>query len=254
MSQQIYLTAPQIETAVRKIYVKNGYLCLSQVRNGTGFERRTTRTADMVAVSTWPSRGLFIEGIEIKSSKSDLQRELERPDKAEEIASYCRHWWLACAVGLDEGVMLPPNWGVISVNDKLVAKISKPAAVLTPKPMDALLVCSMLRSFAESYVPLSEVEPRIKAACEVERKNWEAGQSNRLSNLELAVKAFHESSGIDLMNNRWEAGNIGMAVKLISSLRGRPVDEIASAKASLRAGLESIEAALSVLDAPVSSE
>lgn len=167
----LYLQADQISAAVRKLYAKNGYVVLSQVRNGTGYAR-PDRTADMLVVSTWPSRGLHAEGIEIKSSRSDLMRELSKPEKADEIARYCQHWWLAVPEGLITADMIvPETWGVITVNEKLNAKHSRP---------------------------------------------------------------------------------VGAAVKLIAELRGRPVDQIAAAKQALSAGISAIDAALRVMDAPLS--
>ena len=47
---------------------------LSQVRNGTGY-LRTTRTADALAMSLWPSRGLHLYGFEIKVRKSDWKKD-----------------------------------------------------------------------------------------------------------------------------------------------------------------------------------
>ena len=52
-----------------------------------GFERRQVRTADMMAISTWPSRGLYAVGIEIKVNSSDLAKELASPSKADDIAN-----------------------------------------------------------------------------------------------------------------------------------------------------------------------
>lgn len=245
---QLYLTSSQIDSAVRKLYSKNGYIVLSQVRNGTGYERRQVRTADMVAISTWPSRGLSIEGIEVKSDKSDLRREIENPAKADAIATYCHSWWLAFPTGLDEGVMIPPNWGTISVNEKLVAKITKPASALEPKPMDALLVCSILRNFSEGYIPLAEVEPRIQAAREEERKVAQSNKGYREKELEDILKDFSGHSGIDLRLHRWTAGKIGEAVKLIVALQDRPISEILRARQCLSDGLAGIDAALSALD------
>lgn len=248
---QLHLTSSQIELAVRELYKKNGYVVLSQVRNGTGYEKRA-RTSDMLAVSTWPSRGLFIEGIEIKSDKGDLRRELENPAKAEEIAAYCQHWWIACALGLTDGLLIPPNWGVIAVSETLKAKVIKPAATLNPKPLDALLVCSILRNFAEGYVPMAEVNPLVAAAREEGRKGGQFDRSHRLTQLEDCIVRFKTASGIDLMGDRghpiWNMGAIGDAVKLIVALEGKPVNEIARAKAALVAGVSAIDAALAVMD------
>lgn len=247
-TQQLYLTATQIDAAVRKLYAKNGYVVLSEVRNGTGYEKRV-RTADMVVISTWPSRGLFAEGIEIKSDKGDLRRELEHPEKADEIARFCTRWWIAIPEGLSEGLLIPANWGIISVDDKLKATVSKPGLMLTPVTMDALFVCSVLRNFSEGYVPMAEVQPLIAKAKEEERKNAEHNKGYRLKELEEKLKAFLEHSGIDLLNEKsWGMRSIGEAVRLIAALREQPINNIIQAKQSLSAGLSAIDAALDILD------
>ena len=247
-SKGLFLRADQIDQAVRELYRKGGYTVLSQVRNGTGFER-APRTADVLAISTWPSRGLFAEGIEIKVSKSDLVKELSMPQKAHEIARYCKHWWLAVSEGLvDETVMVPPTWGVIEVNDKLKAKVTRRAEVLEAAPMDALFVCSILRNFSESYVHCSEIESRIKTAREEEQKRADTMRGYRLKELETAFQRFKAASGIDLITDRghpvWEIGEIGKAVKLITSLRHSPIEEIQAIQATLQASLAAVEEAL----------
>lgn len=248
---QIYLTAIQIDGAVRKLYSKNGYVVLSEVRNGTGYARRTVRTADMVAVSTWPSRGLFLEGIEIKSDKYDLQRELERPEKADAMAGYCRLWWLACAEGLTDGLMIPPNWGVITVDKKLVAKVSQQAKSLEPKPMDELLVCSILRNFAEGYIPRTDLNPLLADAREAERIRAQADIGHRHKQLEKAVTEFQDASGIEILSPNgyasWELGRIGEAVKILIAMKNKPLEEIRAARDSMKAMVECIDTALGLI-------
>jgi hypothetical protein len=247
----MYLKAGQIYAAVRALYAKNGYTVLSEVRNGTGFSK-AVRTADMLAISTWPSRGLYCEGFEIKSSRSDLARELATPEKADEIAKYCLYWWLAVPEGLvSEGMLVPPAWGVIEVNDKLKATVRVKAKALQPVPMDELFVCAVLRNFAESHIPLAEVEPKIEAARKEALANAKASAGARLKELEGAVAKFKAESGIDLLDQwghpTWELGSIAEAVRLIVSMRGRPVQELLEAKQALLDGAAAINAALGPL-------
>lgn len=245
---KFYLTAPQVEGSVREYYAKNGYVCLSQVRNGTGFEKRQVRTADMLAISTWPSRGLFTEGVEIKVSSSDLARELASPAKAEEIAQYCTYWWIAGPEGIADKQALPANWGLISVNEKLKAKVSISAKRLEPKPMDELFVCACLRSFAEFYVPKSDVEEAVRKGTEAACESATRRQQNRLDELEKAVTEFKEHSGIDLMSShshvRYDLKDIAKAVQTLANLRHRNEQDLQRIQASLQAGVEVVEVAL----------
>jgi hypothetical protein len=246
----IYLKAEQIDAAVRALFAKNGYVVLSQVRNGTGFEKRP-RTADMLAISTWPSRGLFAEGIEIKISSGDLRHELSNPKKAEDIAQHCRLWYLAVPQGMNLG-MLPPAWGVITVDEKLKAKVTKPAAPLKPKPMDEVFVCSVLRNFSENYVPLKDVEGKIREACDADRKRAKDYSQHRQKELEDGYRRFKEITGIDLLESHghpiWDMKGCGDAIKLLMGMRNQPLSEIFKAKEHLESGIKAIEAALAVLD------
>jgi hypothetical protein len=249
--EQLYLTAGQVEEAVRKMYAHNAYIVLSQVRNGTGFAK-APRTADMLAISTWPSRGLYAIGIEIKVNKYDLQKELANPKKAEEIAKNCKHWFVAIPEGLDDDVIVPVDWGIITVNAKLKAKVQR-TATLKPVPMDELFVCSILRNFAENYVARADIQSEIKTAVDVATKNWEAQKNSRLTELEEGVKRFKEHSGIDLLDTRYGhfhyyTKDIGEAIKLITAMRSQPAEKIRCARESLKAGLDAVDAALAVMD------
>ena len=48
--------------ALRARHPSEAWAFLSHVRNGTGYARRTARTADALAFSLWPSRGLGSTG------------------------------------------------------------------------------------------------------------------------------------------------------------------------------------------------
>lgn len=244
--------ASEIEAAVRSLYEKNGYIVLSQVRNGTGFSK-APRTADMMIVSTWPSRGLHCEGVEIKVSRSDLQSELANPQKAEDLAKYCKWWWIAVPDDLiTPTMMLPEAWGVISVSDKGVAKVSRRAATLTAEPMDAPFVCSLLRNFSESHVHVSEIEPKLKEARAEASKAARADREYRLQEMERAIAEFKTATGVDLLTDRghpiWDIGSVGEAVKLIAGLRSRPVADLREAAANLKGASAAIESALAMLN------
>lgn len=81
---------------LRRRYPAPAWAFLEEVRNQTGYAR-TIRTADALAMSLYPSRGLHLHGFEVKVSRADWFRELNDPKKAEEIAAYC--------VGVDTRVL-----------------------------------------------------------------------------------------------------------------------------------------------------
>jgi len=100
---------------------RNGILShvvIEEVAPGTGWAA-TQRWADMLALSVWPSKGLTLDGYELKASRSDLRRELADPTKHEAVAQYCDTWSL---VAWDEGVLvdgIPNWWGITDVGEDL---------------------------------------------------------------------------------------------------------------------------------------
>ena len=77
-----------IEDALRFSFPEDQYALLFEVRNSTGYGKRI-RSADALAMSLWPSRGLELIGFEIKRSRIDWLKELSQPEKAEEICRFC---------------------------------------------------------------------------------------------------------------------------------------------------------------------
>lgn len=188
---------------------------LSQVRNGTGYRRKKDRTADALAVSVYPSRGLYLVGFEIKVSKSDWRKELADPDKAADMQKWCRHWYVASPQGVVPEGELPANWGLIECTAK-TAKIVVKAPELKPVEPDMLLVASILRRAAESTVPAVEVQARIdeRVAAIVAAKMHRTNR--KLEELTKTVQDFEEASGVQ-MKHHWDAGRIGEAVKSVLS-------------------------------------
>lgn len=201
------MTAHEIRKAIEVLFPSPAHTVLSEVRNGTGFAK-SVRTADMVIASTWPSRGLWLAGVEIKVYLGDWKRELAQPEKAEAIQQYCHFWYVAAPEGLIPTGQLPVTWGLIEVGKK--AKVTVKPPFQEPKPMDMLFVGSLLRNFAESYVPKSDVDELAKAKA----SKLEEHRSQELAGLKQSIEEFVKASGVDL-NSQWEYGNIGKAVKLV---------------------------------------
>src|SRR3990167_200745 len=84
---------------LRKHFPENEYALMAEVRDRAGFH--ASRSADFIAVNLYPSRGLAVNGIELKSHRGDWLGELKNPKKAENIFQYCDHFWLLTA---DESV------------------------------------------------------------------------------------------------------------------------------------------------------
>lgn len=246
----VYLTAKQVESAATAYFEKAGCVTVSQVRNGTGYARSTTRTADMLAISTWPSRGLYCDGIEIKVSRGDLRKELSQPEKADEIAQYCHHWWV---IGpqklLTPDMQFPKNWGYMAVDAKLRVKVVKQAASLKPKSMDLLFVCAVMRSFHKQYVSKAWVAELVKQ--EVTKTTTQnAGYHERQAKTVIEnAKQFHTLTGIDLLHNdgcrlRYDLKDVGDCVNQLVELAKTPKEELLSAHKALVRCVAALDVAL----------
>jgi hypothetical protein len=93
----------------RRYGVDQGWLLFYEVPNRTGF--KGDRSADALALSTWPSQGICLHGFEVKRSRSDLLKELRDETKAAAFKRYCHYWWLTISdTKLAEGVEVPDSW------------------------------------------------------------------------------------------------------------------------------------------------
>lgn len=107
--------AEEVLAKLEHVFPKSsGNLILPSVRDGLS-DLKSARVADAIVISTWPSRGLFIAGIEIKVTKTDWRAELRNAAKAEAFAKYCQFWYMAFPTTVVPLGEIPPRWGAISV-------------------------------------------------------------------------------------------------------------------------------------------
>ena len=219
---QSTLGTGQIEAALRRRYSGNDWAFITEVPNGTGAAK--SRSADAIAMSLWPSRGLELHGFEIKASRNDWLRELHNAAKAEKICRYCDRWWLA--VGDPEIVKpdeLPPTWGLlIPRGTELVQKVAAPK--LTPIDVDRCFLAGMLRRASEQLSRKDEIKNLEYAA---RREGVESGREaaahqvkraeEKVKEIEQVIKTFQEKSGLSI--STWNAGEIAAAVYLIRNYR-----------------------------------
>jgi hypothetical protein len=144
-----------------------GWVLLPQVPNATG--AGTGRTADGLALNAWPSRGLQLDGFELKSYRGDWLRELKNPAKAEGgIYRYCDRWWIVIPdTGETRHIArpseLPPSWGLIVCSEGRAA-IEVAATALKPKPLDRAFLASVLRRLAACEAPAGKIAKACEAA------------------------------------------------------------------------------------------
>jgi hypothetical protein len=188
-----------------------------EVASGLGLDNR--RYADAIAMSLFPSRGLDIHGIEIKTARSDWLRELKNPEKADPIAKYCDFWWVVTG---DEKVAdkneVPRNWGLLVSNGKELRQVKR-AERMKPKPIDRPFMGAMFRRAHEQLQAELKKDSRLVEAEErgykkgLEERDWKIKDASAdLAKLQGRVKDFQERAGLNI--DSWHCGNIGEAVKV----------------------------------------
>lgn len=212
---------PALELALRERFAAPEWALFFEVRNGTGFDR-AARSADAIAMSLWPSRGLEFYGFEVKRSRADWLRELKDPAKAEAIAAYCDRWWIVVD---DRAIVkdgeLPATWGLLALHGKAL-RCEREATLLTPKPFDRLFVAALLRSAQKA----SPGDALVKAAVDAARvemqkmhsaalEEWRDRLRDTQSRHEKLLADFEEASGVDLRERWADPKKIGAAVRVV---------------------------------------
>ena len=204
-----------------KRYSGDQWCTFREVRDGTGFAKRTNRYADLLAMSIWPSRGIYLEGVEIKVQRSDWLRELENPKKADAFHKYCRYWFVAAPKGVVEASEVPETWGYLEVTPKRCTVQKRPKEN-QPEPFDSLFVASLVRHAKQS---LGYSVKDIEAARRSERKVMESKfaklteceqEVRRLRRSTRIAREFEEISGVQLSS--WNLGNVAEAIGLLARL------------------------------------
>lgn len=118
------MTSEQIiDLLVARRYEPPEWFTLREVPPNKG----AARHLDLVAWNTFSSRGLRVDGIEVKVSRSDWLRELKNAEKAERTFAMVERFFVAApesVVKLDE---LPPEWGLIEVRGERLFNVRVPA-------------------------------------------------------------------------------------------------------------------------------
>lgn len=210
---------------LRRRFPAGEYALLREVRNEAG--HAANRSADGIAMNLYPSRGLEVHGIEIKSHRNDWLREIKQPAKAEAFFKYCDRWWLVTA---DETVAkleeIPDTWGwLVAKGDRLYTK--KEAPKLTPEPLTRSFIASMFKRVTQGMVHKSELDDKVQELVneEVDRKmRYQTDWERQYNDLKKVVDAFEQASGVEI-NNGWggvsEGWRIGAAVRAMLQEDGR---------------------------------
>lgn len=194
------------------------FALMEEVSDAAGFNR--SRSADYVAVGLWPSRGLEINGIEKKASRSDWLNELKNHKKAENIFQYCDRFWLLTT---DDNIAkieeIPITWGWLTIKGGKI-KTMKEAPKLEPKPISRHFMATMLKRASDKklWVKKDSIQAEIRAAKESgrnEKARSEQFLQDELKEIRQAVHDFEVASGIQI-NRYLGPKKLGEAVRFIT--------------------------------------
>lgn len=217
-------TEARVLDAIAAQYPSPAWAFLPQVANRTGYGQM--RYADAIAMSLYPSRGIFFVGFEVKVEARDWKKELSQPRKAEEIAQWCSQWWVVCP---DEKVVkpetVPPGWGLAYVGTGTWTA-NRPAPFREVGETPRRFLAAVMRRYCEQAEAfrLAAYQKGMQAGIESapEREDWDhqramAEVERRANRAEAAIRAFEETSGIAF--NTYDAGLIGAAVKQVLAIK-----------------------------------
>lgn len=206
------------------------YGFITQVRSSTG--SNACRTADAMAMSLWPSRGLHILGFEVKMSRNDWLNEIKDPSKAEEIAKFCHEWYIVINDPdfIKEGE-LPTNWGLIIPSGSGMKTVKKAVYNQHAVLPDYNMLAGIFRNIAEQCIPKETLKTVLRQ--EFERgENHANYQFNILKRdhkeLRDAIDLFEKLSGVKISTWKSENEKIGEAVKMV--MEGKHLKSIETVK------------------------
>lgn len=209
---------PDVYSILKKRYPEGQYALMAEVSDAAGYNR--SRSADYIAVGLWPSRGLSIIGIELKSFRSDWLGELKNPRKAENIFKYCDYFWL---LTIDDTIAkmeeIPDNWGWMCIKGSRII-VKKEALKLTPEPISKTFMCAMFKRASDKsrFVHVDSIQDKIDQAKESarnERKMSLDRAEKEIMDLKKKILDFEKASGIKMM---WgDQKKAGEAVNFILS-------------------------------------
>lgn len=220
----------EVKAALRERYCKPEWAYFEEVANSTGVGGN--RYADAVALNLYPSRGLVLNGFEIKVSRSDWLRELKKPDKAEQsIVKYCDYWYVVTLPDVVKDEELPKTWGLILYKDGKLREAVK-APKLEAAELDRKFIAALLRRANQADQETIDALVRQEARKERERLQAEyekqSAQARRhYHDLVEQLKQVKQETGIDLIG--WHATE-----EVIALLKAIRQSDIASNYRGLR--------------------
>lgn len=206
---------------LRKHYPEEAYLMVKEVSDTTGGRNRSL---DFMILGLWPSRGIHLTGIEVKTWRADFLKELKNPEKQELHFKYCDFFYLLTD---EEGVAkpeeIPSTWGWIHIDMKGKLKIMKEAPKLQPFVLTRNFLAAMMRRACDKkgWIRQSEIADKLKEKVEhgreLERQNRHHAEQ-QLKELREQLKIFTDTTGLTIGSGydwKWNGKRLGEMVKYV---------------------------------------
>ncbi len=210
------MSSPDLRIALIRKFDASQWALMFEVQDGAGFG--WSRRADALAFNLWPSRGLELWGMEIKSNRGDWLNELKNPAKADVMFKFCdRFYVVADGENIVHKGEVPKTWGLFTFkHGKLFEDVKAPK--LKPKPLSRSFIASLLRRAQTGKVSRDEIRSELAQAKEEGRHSMERKVSQAeadLHRLQKHVDIFEKASGIRI--GEWEerCQQQGEAVKFL---------------------------------------
>ena len=217
------MRSTEIRELLRKRFPDDRYITVDEAPIGAD---RGGRRLDFLAIALWKSRGLQLDGIEIKVSLGDWRRELKEGAKAEFWWRHTHRFWVAVPKDLVSAVRpeLPDTWGLISCTDART-KIERRATVREAEPLEWPTIVGLLRASADFGFnarnrAVSEGYDAGLVRGREESATTPAAVSSELEALRKMMNEFEEASGLSIA--RWDARRVGGIVALIEEAERNP--------------------------------
>jgi hypothetical protein len=212
--------ADDVKACLRLRWPDEEYLHIEEAPTDSS---RQGRKLDVLVVAFWQSRGLAVDGVEIKVSPSDWKRELTNPAKADFWWKHVNRFWVAVPAKIAERVKvdIPPTWGLLACEpgERPVVIVRAPHHDRAPLPWPTTV--GLLRAASDAGVnALRRAEHRgrdagFKAGQErAERNSPDGAAKAALDAMRERVSAFEAASGLDI-STTWNAKAMGDAARLV---------------------------------------
>jgi hypothetical protein len=106
------MSKPELEELIRLRYPADEWAVIFELSKGTGYAGQSGRI-DAAVFNCWPSKGFHRLALEVKRSRGDFMRELEKPAKRMWVEENFHQTWFVVPAGLVKAEEVPESWGLL---------------------------------------------------------------------------------------------------------------------------------------------